>query len=177
MTNFQRVHIMAENTESPLLKGDMRREQRKKQIALKARIRHRERVLQEYKQHFKNGTFPKRFKSLKPYPTMETPEAQTMINEACQQVDKIILDQMILEQERRLKRDQDSIQTKKEDQDKCKTVKNAHETDYQTFLITTLRKEVCDLKAKNAVLKRKYTRLSRKMEKSSVKQEPKDILS
>ena len=172
---------MSENTESHLpiglLKGDMKREWRQKQIALKARIKYREQALQGYKRHLKNGTFPKRFISLKPYPKMPTPEAQTMVNQACQQVDKIILDQLILEQERRLKRDQDSIQTMKEDQDKCKTVKNAPETDFQTFLIATLRKEANDLRAKNAVLKRKYTRLSRKMEKRSVKQERKDILS
>ena len=106
---------------------------------------------------------------------MPTPEAQTMVNEACQQVDKISLDQMILEQERRLKRDQDSIQTMKKDQDKCKTVKNEQQRVTPLWLLESIQKENRNLRVKNAVLKRKYTRLSRKMEKSSVKQEHKDI--
>ena len=80
-------------------------------MTINARIKYREHTLQDYKQHLRNGTFPKRIKSLKPYPKMDTPEAQAKVNEACQQVDKIILEHMIQEQERKLKEDQDSLQT------------------------------------------------------------------
>ena len=78
-----------------LPKKTMLKDYRHKQLAVKARIKYREHNLKGFKQHLKNGTFPRRMKSIKPYPKMETPEAQTIVNEACQQVDKVILDQMI----------------------------------------------------------------------------------
>ena len=109
----------------------VKRECRQKQLALHARIKYREQALQGYKQHFKNSTLPRRMKSVKPYPKMHTPEAQTIVNEACQQVDKIILDQLILEQERKLKRDQDSLQTLKRE-------RVISESDVQTSLVTSL---------------------------------------
>ena len=46
---------------------------------------------------------------------METPKAQAIVNEACQQVDKVILGQMIQEQALKLKQDQDSCQTLKKE--------------------------------------------------------------
>ena len=150
-----------------------KREYRQKQIATKARIKYREHSLQQLRGHRKNGTFPKRMKSLKPYPKMDTPEAQAIVNEACQQVDKVILDQMIQEQAMKLKEDQDSLQTVNEERQPQQCV--TPETDFQTFLIASLRKEASDLRAKNAVLKRKYTLLSRKMGSTPVKQEPQQL--
>ena len=41
---------------------------------------------------------------------METPEAQTIVNAACDDAKRIILDQMIQEEEQRLSQDQDSYQ-------------------------------------------------------------------
>ena len=93
-----------------VMEGKTMKEYRQKQLALKARIKHRTHSLQGYKQHLKNGTFPKRMKSIKPYPKMDTPQAQARVNEACQQVDKVILDQMVHEQALKLKQDQESYE-------------------------------------------------------------------
>ena len=148
----------------------MKKESRQKQIALKARIKYREHTLKHLSCHLKNGTFPKRMKSVKPYPKMDTPEAQTIVNEACQQVDKVILGQMVHEQALKLKQDQDSYQTLKKERQHRVTP----ESDVQTMILATLRKENSDLRTKNVVLNRKYTRLSRKMGRSPVKQEPQE---
>ena len=86
------------------------------QIALKARIKHRENSLKHLSGHLKNGTFPKRMKSIKPYPKMDTPQAQTIVNEACQQVDKVILGQMVQDQAMKLKQDQDSYEALRKQQ-------------------------------------------------------------
>ena len=96
---------------SILSDNKMKREYRQNQMALKARIKYRTQSLQSYKQHLKNGTFPKRMKSIKPYPKMDTPKAQAKVNEACQLVEKVILGQMIQDQTLKLKEDQDSLQT------------------------------------------------------------------
>lgn len=88
---------------------------RQKLITTKARIKYREHTLKQLSGHLKNGTFPKRMKSIKPYPKMETPESQTIVNEACQQVDKVILGQMMQEQALKLKQDQDTYQTMKKE--------------------------------------------------------------
>ena len=141
------------------------KEYRQKQIALKARIKYREHTLKHLSGHLKNGTFPKRMKSIKPYPQMDTPEAQTIVNEACQQVDKVILGQMIQEQALKLKQDQDSFQTlKKERQEQrkqCKATVKKEPTMLQ------LQRELRDLQSK-------YTLLYQKMERTPVKEEPQE---
>ena len=68
-----------------LPKKTMLKDYRQKQLAVKARIKYREHTLQGFKQHLKNGTFPRRMKSIKPCPKMETPEAQAIVNAACDQ--------------------------------------------------------------------------------------------
>ena len=123
-------------------------------MALKARIKYREHALQDYKQHLKNGTFPKRIKSIKPYPTMDTPEAQAKVNEACQQVDKIILDHMIQEQERKLKEDQDSLQTIKKT---CSQQRQQHKARKLEPAMVHLQRELKELQAKYTELCQKLT--------------------
>ena len=64
---------------------------------LKARIKYREHTIKSLRHHLKKGTFPKRLKTLRPYPKMETPESQAIVNAACKQVHCVILDKMALE--------------------------------------------------------------------------------
>lgn len=79
-------------------------------MTIKVRMKYQEHTLKGFKQHLKNGTLPSRVKTIKPYPKMETPEAQTIVNAACDDAKRIILDQMIQEEEQRLSQDQDSYQ-------------------------------------------------------------------
>ena len=138
----------------------MKKESQQKQIALKARIKYREHALQGYKRHLKQGTFPKRMKSLKPYPKMNTPKAQGVINEACQRVEKIILEYMIQDQAENLKQDQTSLDLLNKEQRKAKTLKQT-KTDQPMVTVLQLQRELKDLQAK-------YTDLSQKL----MKQEP-----
>ena len=160
---------MSENTvnkHEPLPKGNttttVKKESRQKQIALKARIKYREHALQGYKRHLKQGTFPKRMKSLKPYPKMESPKAQEVINDACQRVDKIILEHMIQDQVENLNQDQASLDLLKKEQHKAKA---KPKTNPKKAMITVLQlqQELKDLQAK-------YTELSQKL----MKQEPQE---
>ncbi|PFX15461.1 hypothetical protein AWC38_SpisGene20314 [Stylophora pistillata] len=70
--------------------------------AVHARVKYQENVLKEYKKHAENETFPKRLKSMKHYPKMQTPEAQKRVNEAYYQVECTVLDQAIQEIEKNL---------------------------------------------------------------------------
>ena len=144
---------------------------RQKLIALNARIKYRENALKGFKQHLKQGTFPRRVKSIKPYPKMDTPEAQNVVNAACEEVNKIILDQLIQEQTLKLKQDQDCYQTlKKVRQDqrqasKAKTLKTLNKEPKKTpkVLVLQLQRELKDLQTKYM-----------KLEQTLKKQEPQE---
>ena len=83
---------------------------RQKLMTIKARIRYREQAIKNFRKHLKNSTFPQRMKSIKPYPKMSSPEAQNIVNAACDQVQCVILDQMIQKEQKKLSEDQDSYQ-------------------------------------------------------------------
>ena len=87
---------------------------RQKLMTIKTRIKYREHAIKGFRKHLKNGTFPQRMKSIKPYPKMTSPEAQAIVNAACDQVKSVILDQMIREEEKKLSQDQDSYQALKD---------------------------------------------------------------
>ena len=53
---------------------------RQKLQAIQARIKYREKAIKGFRNHLKKGTFPKRFKSLRPFPKMESPESQAVVN-------------------------------------------------------------------------------------------------
>ena len=74
---------------------------RQKLMTIKARIKYREHAIKGFRKHLKNGTFPQRMKSIKPYPKMTSPEAQAIVNAACDQVQSVIFDQMIQEEEKK----------------------------------------------------------------------------
>ena len=85
-----------------------------KLMTIKERIKYREHTIKGFRKHLKNCTFPQRMKSIKPYPKMSSPEAQAIVNAACDQVQSVILDQMIREEEKKLSHvDQDKYQTMK----------------------------------------------------------------
>ena len=101
----------------PIMKGKKRMQQsyRQKLQAVQARIKYREKLIKGFRQHLQKGTFPKRFKSLKPYPKMNTPESQALVDAACQQVECVVLDQMVVEEELTLIQDQAAYQSLKEE--------------------------------------------------------------
>ena len=78
----------------------------KQQTAIYARIKYRQRRIQTFKNHLEKGTFPPRMKSIKPTPKMETPESQRIVTAACEQAQRVLLDQMLIEEEKKLTRDQ-----------------------------------------------------------------------
>ena len=73
----------------------MLRGYRQKLMTIKARIKHREKVIKAFRKHLEHGTFPKRMKSIRPYPKMNSAEPQNIVNAACDQVQCVILGQMI----------------------------------------------------------------------------------
>ena len=131
------------------------KEYQQQYLMLHARIKYREQAIQGFKQHLKNGTFPKRFKSLKPYPVMDTPESQTIVNKACQQVDQVILDQRMQDYERKLQQDRASLQSLKETR---REQRQQHKTRKVEPTVLQLQQELRDLQAK-------YTELSQKLKK------------
>ena len=114
---------------------------RQKMQAVQARIKYREKLIKGFRQHLQKGTFPKRIKSLRPYPKMSTTESQAMVNVACQQVECVILDQMILEEDIKLKQDQSLCQALKEE----RQVERARPP---RTSIAQLQQELADLQAK-----------------------------
>jgi len=111
MSAIEEPIVVSEPTEKT--KKAMLRGYRQKRMTIKARIKYREHALKTFRKHLKNGTFPQRMKSIKPYPKMNSPEAQAVVNAACDQVKCMILDQMIQEEERKLTEDQESYEVLK----------------------------------------------------------------
>ena len=109
--------IKVETVVKPVTKGKKSKQTsyRQRMQAIQARMKYREKLIKGFRQHQQKGTFPKRFKSLKPYPKMSTPESQALVNAACQQVECVVLDQMVLEEEMKLKQDQTECQSLKKE--------------------------------------------------------------
>ena len=95
------------------------KEKRQTRMTVQARIKYRQRAIKKLRTHLKNGTFPQRMKSIKPYPKMDSPESQAIVNAACNQVQCVILDQMLLEEEKKLAKDQERYQTLQEQKRKA----------------------------------------------------------
>ena len=115
------------------------KEKRQTRMTVQARIKYRQRAIKKLRTHLKNGTFPQRMKSIKPYPKMDSPESQAIVNAACNQVQCVILDQMLLEEEKKLAKDQERYQTLREQKLK-KRVKSP--------TVAQLQKELVELRAK-----------------------------
>ena len=121
---------------------------RQKLQAIQARIKYREKAIKGFRNHLKKGTFPKRFKSLRPFPKMESPETQAVVNAACEQVHCVILDQMILDEERKLTQDQDMYQTlkNKREGERSQLLKTSRKPRKST--VAKLMQELTDLQSK-----------------------------
>ena len=121
---------------------------RQKLQAIQARIKYREKAIKGFRNHLKKGTFPKRFKSLRPYPKMESPESQAVVNAACEQVHCVILDQMILDEERKLTQDQTSYQTMKKERNVERPQLLKKPKKAKKFTVAQLMQELTDLQSK-----------------------------
>ena len=121
---------------------------RQKLQAIQARIKYREKAIKGFRNHLKKGTFPKRFKSLRPYPKMDSPESQAVVNAACEQVHCVILDQMILNEEKKLVQDQTSYQAMKKQRECERTQLLKTSKKPQKLSVAQLRQELTDLQSK-----------------------------
>lgn len=127
------------------------KEYQEKLMTIKARIRYREQTIKGFKNHLKNGTIPKRVKSLLPCANMGFPKSQAIVNAACKQVQSVILDQMMLEGEKRLSQDQDSYQTEETQREAARQKLNMLKKPKKPT-VTVLRHELKDLQFKYAQL-------------------------
>ena len=121
---------------------------RQKLQAIQARIKYREKAIKGFRNHLKKGTFPKRFKSLRPYPKMDSPESQAVVNAAGEQVHCVILDQMILDEEKKLVQDQTSYQAMKKQRECERTQLLKTSKKPQKLSVAQLRQELTDLQSK-----------------------------
>ena len=137
---------------SLIVKSKKLRSYRQKVQALQARIKYREKAIKGIQQHLKRGTFPKRFKSLKPYPKMDSLDTQAIVNAACQQVECLILDQMILDEEKKLTQEQFEYQVLKKERGGERTQRVKPVTKPKKLSMAQLRLELTDLQSKYAQL-------------------------
>ena len=121
---------------------------RQKLQAIQAHIKYREKAIKGFRNHLKKGTFPKRFKSLRPFPKMESPETQAVVNVACEQVHCVILDQMILDEEGNLTQDQTSYQTMKKEREGESSQLLKTPGKPKKFTVAKLVQELTDLQSK-----------------------------
>ena len=159
MTTSLDVEARLENdvtTEEPPKKRTKRTQRRKRQTlqTLQARIKYREQAIHCLNNHLKKGTFPKRFKSLRPYPIMQTRKSQAIVKAACQQVESVLLDQMIQEESMKLKQDQTRYEVMKQERqsERARVPRKP-----KTVSVLQLQQELKALQAK-------YEQLSSKLE-------------
>ena len=79
---------------------------------------------------------------------MESPETQTVVNAACEQVHCVILDQMILDEERKLTQDQTSYKTMKKEREVERTQLLKTPRKPKKFTVAQLMQELTDLQSK-----------------------------
>ena len=89
---------------------DLTRQQRQPYLKMTsgAKLSHHERTLRELHSHLERGTFPNTLR-LKSFPKMKTPQGQALVHEACQEVQKIMLIQMVEEQKQALAQAQKEV--------------------------------------------------------------------
>ena len=107
-----------------------------------------ERKLKALQSHLERGTIPKTMR-LKTFPKMKTPEGQAIVHEACDEVQKIMLIQMVEEQKQALaqaQKDYQSFQKPKED-----TIKSLQKE------LKALRAQLWTLQTSNAEIQVKPT--------------------
>ena len=99
-------------------------------------------MIKAFRKHLNHGTFPKRMKSIKPYPKMGSPETQATVNAACDQVQCVILDKMILDEEKKLAQDIEHYRTLQDQKmrGRFKAMKKP--------TVAQLQKELAELQAK-----------------------------
>ena len=82
----------------------------KLRAASQAKLFYRERKLKALQSHLERGTTPKTLR-LKSFPKMKTPQGQALIHEACDEVQKLMLIQMVEEERQALAQAQKEYQS------------------------------------------------------------------
>ena len=119
-------------------------EKRKLRMASRAKLHYHERKLKGFQEHLERGTYPKTLR-LRPYPKMKTPQGQTLIHEACEEVQKIMLIQMVEEEQQALTQEQKVYKSLHE-----KTCKPKRKEE----IIKTLQKELKSMRAQLSKLQK-----------------------
>ena len=113
----QRKFVLTHHLNLPLNTVQIMEETRKLRAASQAKLFYRERKLKELQSHLERGTTPKTLR-LKSFPKMKTLQGQALIHEACDEVQKIMLIQMVEEERQALaqaQKEYKSLQEPKED--------------------------------------------------------------
>ena len=112
----KKLRILKEGNKKPVTEQVIE-EKRKQRLISRALLSHHERKLRELHVHLDQGTFPKSLK-VKATVNMKTPEGQALVHEACDEVQKMMLIQMVEEQKQALaqaQKEYQSFQKPKED--------------------------------------------------------------
>ena len=78
---------------------------------------------------------------------MDSPESQAIVNAACGQVHCVILNQMLIEEEKKLKQDETKYQTMKKERQQLKTTQKTKKP-----TVMQLQQELKELKSKVTLL-------------------------
>ena len=93
-----------------------------KKLRAATKLCYRERKLKALQSHLERGTTPKTLR-LTSYPKMKTPEGQALIHEACDEVQRLMLIQMVEEQRQALAQAQKEYQSfQKHEEDTIKSL-------------------------------------------------------
>ena len=84
-----------------------------------------------------------------PFPKMESPETQSVVNAACEQVHCVILDQMILDEEKKLTQDQTSYEALRKERE---GERSQLPRKLKKLSVTQLMQELTELQSKYAQL-------------------------
>ena len=120
-------------------------ETRKLRAASRVKLCYHERKLKELQTHLERGTHPKRVR-LRPYPKMKTPQGQALIHEACDEVQKIMLIQMVEEEQQALAQAQNDYKNLQEKKPRKKE-----------DIIKSLQKELKSMRARLSKLQKEAT--------------------
>ena len=86
----------------------------KEKQAAYSRIKYREKRIQSLKTYLQKGTLPRKMKGSRPIPKMMTPESQKIVTSAYQQAQHVLMEQMVVEEEKKLLKLQERFKFRKQ---------------------------------------------------------------
>lgn len=102
-------------------------------------------------------------KSIRPYPKMNSSEAQAIVNAACDQVQCVILDQMVLEEQKKLTQDQERYATLKEQRQGERRQRQKHPKSQAFFPKKPKKPTMAQLQEELAILQANVSQLCKQV--------------